>query len=211
MKKPTKAQTFKPNTKNLNLKKVGIELDDKNRIKVNKKYQTNIKNIYAVGDVIQGPMLAHKAEEEGIAVAETIAGHAGHVNYDVIPGVIYTSPEVATVGKTEKQLLEKIEQTYREELDKILKGNPYKKNLHINTIKLSTWWEDLMRGDPVLINILRYGEAMIDFAGFFNPIKYLLINGKIKSNLFILLHQHLWETGAMIKIYLLMLLQKQKI
>ena len=70
---------------------------------------------------------------------------------------------------------------YREELDKILKGNPYKKNLHINTIKLSTWWEDLMRGDPVLINILRYGEAMIDFAGFFNPIKYLLINGKIKS------------------------------
>tara|TARA_Y100000034_G_scaffold109791_1_gene141399 strand:+ start:4711 stop:5595 length:885 start_codon:yes stop_codon:yes gene_type:complete len=70
---------------------------------------------------------------------------------------------------------------YREELDKILKVNPYKKNLHINTIKLSTWWEDLMRGDPVIINILRYGEAMIDFAGFFNPIKYLLINGKIKS------------------------------
>ena len=96
----------KPNTKNLNLKKVGINLDDKNRIKVNEKYETNIKNIFAIGDVIQGPMLAHKAEDEGIAVAEMIAGHAGHVNYDVIPGVIYTSPEVATVGKTEKQLLE---------------------------------------------------------------------------------------------------------
>ena len=70
---------------------------------------------------------------------------------------------------------------YREELDKILRTNPYKKSLHINTVKLSTWWEDLMRGDPVLINILRYGEAMIDFAGFFEPLKYLLIKGKIKS------------------------------
>ena len=70
---------------------------------------------------------------------------------------------------------------YREELDKILMANPYKQSLHINTIKLSTWWEDLMRGDPILINILRYGEAMIDAAGFFNPLKALLIQGKIKS------------------------------
>lgn len=70
---------------------------------------------------------------------------------------------------------------YREELDKILRGNPYQKSLHINTIKLSTWWEDLMRGDPTLINVIRYGEAMLDFAGFFEPIKSLLINGKIKS------------------------------
>ena len=70
---------------------------------------------------------------------------------------------------------------YREELEKIIKANPYSKELHINTIKLSTWWEDLMKGDPVIINILRYGEAMIDAAGFFNPIKFLLINGKIKS------------------------------
>ena len=97
----------KPNTKNLNLKQIGINLDNKNRIKVNEKYETNIKNIFAIGDVIEGPMLAHKAEEEGIAVAEMIAGQAGHVNYDVIPGVIYTSPEVATVGQTEKQLTEK--------------------------------------------------------------------------------------------------------
>ena len=96
----------KPNTKNLNLEKIGINLDNKKRIKVDKKYQTNIKNIFAIGDVIEGPMLAHKSEEEGISVAETIAGQAGHVNYDVIPGVVYTTPEVATVGKTEEQLKE---------------------------------------------------------------------------------------------------------
>ncbi len=70
---------------------------------------------------------------------------------------------------------------YREELDKLLRHNPYEKSLHINTIKLSSWWEDLMRGDPVILNILRYGEAMIDFAGFFEPLKFLLLNGKIKS------------------------------
>ncbi len=94
----------KPNTEKLNLEKIGIETDAKKRIKVDKKYQTNIKNIFAIGDVIEGPMLAHKAEDEGIAVAEIIDGQAGHVNYDVIPGVVYTSPEVATVGKTEEQL-----------------------------------------------------------------------------------------------------------
>jgi len=70
---------------------------------------------------------------------------------------------------------------YREELDKVLKQNPYQKSLHINTIKLSTWWEDLMRGDSVVLNVLRYGEAMIDFGGFFEPLKFLLLNGKIKS------------------------------
>ena len=94
----------KPNTKNLKLDSIGVLLDEKKRIKVNKNFETNIKNIYAIGDVIAGPMLAHKAEEEGIAVAELISGQSGHVNYDVIPGVIYTSPEVATVGKTEEQL-----------------------------------------------------------------------------------------------------------
>ncbi len=96
----------KPYTEGLNLEKVGVKKDDKGRIEVNEKLQTSIKNIYAIGDVIKGPMLAHKAEEEGIAVAEILAGQAGHVNYDVIPGVIYTSPEVATVGKTEEQLKE---------------------------------------------------------------------------------------------------------
>ena len=96
----------KPYTEGLNLTKVGIKKDSKGRIEVNSKLQTSIKNIYAIGDVIKGPMLAHKAEEEGIAVAEILAGQAGHVNYDVIPGVIYTSPEVATVGKTEEQLKE---------------------------------------------------------------------------------------------------------
>ena len=96
----------KPYTKDLNIEKLGINCDKKGRVEVNKNFQTNIKNIYAVGDVINGPMLAHKAEEEGIAVAELIAGQAGHVNYDIIPGVIYTSPEVAYVGKSEEQLKE---------------------------------------------------------------------------------------------------------
>ncbi len=94
----------KPYTEGLNLTKLGVKKDNKGRIEVNGKLQTSVKNIYAIGDVIKGPMLAHKAEEEGIAVAEILAGQAGHVNYDVIPGVIYTSPEVATVGKTEEQL-----------------------------------------------------------------------------------------------------------
>jgi dihydrolipoamide dehydrogenase len=94
----------KPYTEGLNLTKMGIKKDKQGRIEVNEKLQTSINNIYAIGDVIKGPMLAHKAEEEGIAVAEVIAGQAGHVNYDIIPGVIYTSPEVAVVGKTEEQL-----------------------------------------------------------------------------------------------------------
>ena len=85
--------------------KLGIELDNQKKIKVNEKFETTVKNIYAIGDVInKGPMLAHKAEDEGIAVAEIITGQAGHVNYNVIPAVIYTSPEVATIGKTEEQL-----------------------------------------------------------------------------------------------------------
>ena len=96
----------KPNTSGLNLKKVGIDLDEKNRVKTDKNFKTNQNNIYAIGDVITGPMLAHKAEDEGIAVAENIAGQSGHVNYDTIPGVIYTTPEVASIGKTEEQLKE---------------------------------------------------------------------------------------------------------
>ena len=97
----------KPFTSNLNLNSVGVKLDEKGRIKIDKKFQTSAKNIYAIGDVIDGPMLAHKAEEEGIAVAEIIAGQSGHVNYDLIPGVIYTSPEVASIGLTEEQLKKK--------------------------------------------------------------------------------------------------------
>ena len=85
---------------------LGIKLDSQNKIQVNEKFETSIKNIFAIGDVInKGPMLAHKAEDEGIAVAEIIAGQAGHVNYDAIPAVIYTSPEVAMVGKTEEQII----------------------------------------------------------------------------------------------------------
>ncbi|MDA9710448.1 dihydrolipoyl dehydrogenase [Candidatus Pelagibacter sp.] len=94
----------KPNTDGLNIKAAKIDLDDKQRIKTDKNFRTNQNNIYAIGDVIDGPMLAHKAEDEGIAVAENIVGQSGHVNYDTIPGVIYTKPEVASIGKTEEQL-----------------------------------------------------------------------------------------------------------
>ncbi len=93
-----------PFTEGLGLAEAGIALDAKKRVLVDGHYQTNVTGVFAIGDVIAGPMLAHKAEDEGVAVAEIIAGQAGHVNYDVIPNVIYTSPEVASVGKTEEEL-----------------------------------------------------------------------------------------------------------
>lgn len=96
----------RPFTKNIGLEKLGIGLDRLGRIEVNDHFQTAVPSVYAIGDAIDGPMLAHKAEEEGIACVENLAGFAGHVNYDVIPGVIYTHPEVATVGQTEEQLKE---------------------------------------------------------------------------------------------------------
>jgi dihydrolipoamide dehydrogenase len=94
----------RPRTEAMELEKFGVKLDDRKRIVVGEHLQTSVKNIYAIGDCITGPMLAHKAEEEGIAVAEHLAGKHGHVNYDVIPGVVYTHPEVASVGKTEEEL-----------------------------------------------------------------------------------------------------------
>ena len=94
----------KPNTESLNLAKIGIKLDEKGRVIVNGQFKTNISNIYAIGDVIAGPMLAHKASDEGVVVAEIIDGQHGHVNYDTIPGVVYTHPEIASVGKTEDEL-----------------------------------------------------------------------------------------------------------
>ncbi|MBS0250118.1 MAG: dihydrolipoyl dehydrogenase [Proteobacteria bacterium] len=93
-----------PYTEGLGLAEAGVALDAKKRVLVDGHYQTNVTGVFAIGDVIAGPMLAHKAEDEGVAVAEIIAGQAGHVNYDVIPSVIYTSPEVASVGKTEEEL-----------------------------------------------------------------------------------------------------------
>ncbi len=89
---------------NLGLKEAGVDVDERGRVKTDGHLQTNVPGIWAIGDVIAGPMLAHKAEDEGVAVAERIAGQAGHVNYDVIPSVVYTSPEVASVGKTEEEL-----------------------------------------------------------------------------------------------------------
>ena len=94
----------KPFTNGLNFLEIGGELTERGQIKTNNKWQTSVEGIYAIGDAIAGPMLAHKAEDEGMAVAEVIAGRHGHVNYDVIPGVIYTTPEVANVGKTEEEL-----------------------------------------------------------------------------------------------------------
>ena len=96
----------KPYTQGLGLEEASVAMTDRGQVKIDKHWQTNVAGIYAIGDVVEGPMLAHKAEDEGMAVAETIAGQAGHVNYDVIPGVIYTSPEVANVGLTEEQLKE---------------------------------------------------------------------------------------------------------
>jgi dihydrolipoamide dehydrogenase len=93
-----------PFTQGLGLKEAGVEMDERGRVKVDDHFATNVKSIFAIGDVIRGPMLAHKGEDEGIAVAELIAGKAGHVNYDAIPNVIYTYPEVASVGKTEEEL-----------------------------------------------------------------------------------------------------------
>ncbi len=93
-----------PYTEGLGLEAVGVTKDNRGRIEVDAHYATNVPGIYAIGDVIKGPMLAHKAEDEGIALAEILAGQAGHVNYGVIPGVVYTSPEVAAVGQTEEEL-----------------------------------------------------------------------------------------------------------
>lgn len=94
----------RPFVDGLGLKEAGVALDERGRVKVDGHFQTNVQGVYAIGDVIAGPMLAHKAEDEGVATAEIIAGQAGHVNYGVIPSVVYTSPEVASVGKTEEEL-----------------------------------------------------------------------------------------------------------
>jgi len=93
-----------PYTEGLGLKEAGVALDNRGRVQIDPHFATNVKGIYAIGDVVAGPMLAHKAEDEGVACAEIIAGQAGHVNYDVIPGVVYTTPEVSSVGKTEEEL-----------------------------------------------------------------------------------------------------------
>jgi dihydrolipoamide dehydrogenase len=93
-----------PYTERLGLEAIGVQRDPKGRILTDEHFATNVTGIYAIGDVIAGPMLAHKAEDEGVAVAEILAGKAGHVNYDVIPSVVYTFPEVASVGKSEEEL-----------------------------------------------------------------------------------------------------------
>src|SRR5580704_6949582 len=93
-----------PYTEGLGLKEAGVALDNRGRVQIDAHFATSLKGVYAIGDVIAGPMLAHKAEDEGVAIAEILAGQAGHVNYDVIPGVVYTTPEISSVGKTEEEL-----------------------------------------------------------------------------------------------------------
>jgi dihydrolipoamide dehydrogenase len=93
----------RPNTEGLGLEGVGVAVE-RGRVTIGHHFETNVPGIYAIGDVVRGPMLAHKAEDEGVAVAEILAGKAGHVNYDVIPGVVYTAPEIAVVGKSEEEL-----------------------------------------------------------------------------------------------------------
>jgi dihydrolipoamide dehydrogenase len=93
-----------PYTEGLGLKEAGVALDNRGRVQIDAHFATSLKGVHAIGDVVAGPMLAHKAEDEGVAVAEILAGQAGHVNYDVIPGVVYTTPEISSVGKTEEEL-----------------------------------------------------------------------------------------------------------
>ena len=95
-----------PNTNNIGLEDLGVKLSQKGQVLVNDKFQTNIPTIHAIGDVIPGPMLAHKAEEDGVAAVEIMNGVAGHVDYNLVPGIVYTSPEVATLGKTEDELID---------------------------------------------------------------------------------------------------------
>src|SRR5690606_22592902 len=95
-----------PYTEGLGLEEAGVQRDDRGRVVIDDRFRTSVEGIYALGDVVRGPMLAHKAEDEGIAVAELIAGQAGHVNYEVIPNVVYTMPEIASVGRTEEERTE---------------------------------------------------------------------------------------------------------
>jgi predicted nucleotidyltransferase len=122
---------------------------------------------------------ATKAYEKFNKLIKSIVLFGSSVKQDAVAGsdidVIIIIDDVAIIWDQE------LIAWYREELDRLLRNNPYEKSLHINTIKLSNWWEDLMRGDPVVLNVLRYGESMIDFGGFFEPLKFLLLNGKIKS------------------------------
>jgi len=111
----------RPFSEGLGAEKVGVLSDEQKRIKIDKNFRTNIEGIYAIGDVVAGPMLAHKAEDEGIACVEIIAGKSGHVNYDVIPGIIYTNPELAGVGITEDQAKEK-------KLDVLIGKFPFRAN-----------------------------------------------------------------------------------
>ena len=167
VKKISKNKKTKHKTKSKKSKKKYVEINPENIPKIELKDEYDIAMDFAI-----------KAYKKFNKIVKSIVLFGSSVKKNRTAGsdidIIIIIDDVAIKWDTELILW------YRENLDKILKGNPYKKDIHINTIKLSSWWEDLMKGEPVVINILRYGEAMIDLAGFFEPLKYLLINGKIK-------------------------------
>ena len=159
------------------------ELKDKSQVKKPKKQKINPKNIPTLqlkseNDIAMD--FAVKCYEKFDRVVKSIVLFGSTAKQTSVTGsdidIIVLIDDVSI--KWDQELIA----WYREELEKILKANPYKQSLHINTVKLSTWWEDLMRGDPVVINILRYGESLIDKGGFFEPLKFLLLQGKIKPS-----------------------------
>jgi predicted nucleotidyltransferase len=150
--------------------------------KIVKKKITVKKNIPTLQLKLESDIaldFAAKAYEKFNKIIKSIVLFGSSVKQDVVAGsdidIINIIDDVSIIWDQE------LIAWYREELDKLLRKNPYEKSLHINTMKLSSWWEDLMTGDPVVLNILRYGESLIDFGGFFEPLKFLLLNGKIKS------------------------------
>jgi predicted nucleotidyltransferase len=149
--------------------------DFEKKIKVEKK--THSLNLKLESEIAMD--FATKAYEKFNKIIKSVVLFGSSVKNSSVAGsdidIIVIIDDVAIIWD------EELIAWYREELERLLRNSKYEKELHINTVKLSTWWEDLMRGDPVVLNVLRYGEAMIDFGGFFEPLKFLLLNGKIKS------------------------------
>jgi predicted nucleotidyltransferase len=180
-KKTTKKKKTKKPSKKINIKQKLAELDKKTVVKAKKAVKKAAKNIPTLKLKREHNIamdFALKVYEKFEKSVKSIVLFGSTVKQSAVVGsdvdIIIIIDDVSI--KWDQEMIA----WYREELDKILKANPYQKALHINTIKLSTWWEDLLKGDPIVINVLRYGEALIDLGGFFEPLKFLLIQGKIK-------------------------------
>ena len=178
-KKKTKKKSVKKSRKNIKQKLAA--LDKKTLSRAKKQVKKAVKNLPSLKlknehDIAMD--FALKVYEKFQKAVKSIVLFGSTVKQSAVAGsdvdIIIVIDDVSI--KWDQEMIA----WYREELDKILRANPYQKALHINTIKLSTWWDDLLKGDPIVINVLRYGEALIDLAGFFEPLKFLLIQGKIK-------------------------------